>query len=134
MNIIKCLLFVFCLSCLAAATTGISIRVVGDDAEIIKQSINYRLYNFALFLVFATCLYGIQKKVLIVWKLGWLVLFGSFIDFEFFVVSDLIKHQKANPSPLMVFWVFIIFTVVTSTAAVVYWSLWWERQKHHFIK
>jgi len=80
-------------------------------------------------LVYAAALYGIHKRTVMVWKLGWGFLAANYLGWLFQALPLTLKvPQAASP------WVASASVVIGGAAVAVYWGFWWNRQKSYFVE
>ena len=71
--------------------------------------------------------YGIHKKALFAWKLGWGILIAGFLQFLVVGGSSVLQAPKTDYS-----WVAFGAVMVGGSVAAVRWGFWWNRQKDYF--
>jgi hypothetical protein len=80
-----------------------------------------------IMLLLAAALYGLRKRTLIVWKLGWCYLIAAYLSWLFTGLSSTRRISSAD-SPMVA----SVALVIVGAIVAVYWGFWWNRQKHHF--
>jgi hypothetical protein len=75
-------------------------------------------------LLYASMAYGIQRRVPVVWKLGWAVLIVSSLQFMIQGIATALFLPDG--------WAACIGIVVGGIAVTVYWGAWWKRQRSYF--
>ena len=70
--------------------------------------------------------YGIEKKKLIAWKLGWIVIAYSFLSF---IVSVIISCLKIPDG-----WIPIVIAVPIGVIVTIFMCVFWKQQKGYFNK
>jgi hypothetical protein len=73
--------------------------------------------------------YGIHKRSLVAWKLGWIVIAAGLTEFLVSALSAISKIPR-NDHPVVA----AAAVVVGGTAVALYWGFWWKRQKSYFVK
>ena len=127
MRVLQAICVLFCLLSIASAVTGIqSIRATSDGVAISRYSGFGRCYAIAAALVFAAAFYGIHRRSLVAWKLGWMVLAALTLGI---VISALIDALK-QPTPGH--WMASCFMVIGGSAVAVFWGIWRKRQRGYF--
>jgi hypothetical protein len=77
----------------------------------------------------AGAFYGIHKKALIAWKLGWGVIAAELLALPTWALSATSRFPGADHPGVAAAAVIAGFGVV-----VLYWGFWWAKQKSHFVK
>ncbi|HTV57693.1 MAG TPA: hypothetical protein VMD77_02220 [Candidatus Baltobacteraceae bacterium] len=79
-------------------------------------------------LLLASALYGLRKRTLVVWRLGWCYLVAAYLSWLF---TGLSSSRKIPPedSPIVA----SAAIVIGGAIVAVYWGFWWNRQKNYFI-
>jgi hypothetical protein len=75
-------------------------------------------------LLYASAAYGIQRRVPVVWKLGWAVLIISSLQFMIGGLSSVLRQPGA--------WIGAAGILVGGALVSVYWGRWWNRQRDYF--
>jgi hypothetical protein len=96
--------------------TGVLTRHTGTLA-VIRDLVNA--------LIYAAAFYGIDKRVPITWKLGWVALAAMILGF---LNSALSSVRSVEAHPAMAEGAILIVTAVVA----LYWGHWWNRQKSYF--
>jgi hypothetical protein len=78
-------------------------------------------------LLLAAALYGLRKRTLMVWKLGWCYLAGAYFSWLFTGLSSTRKISAAD-RPMVA----AVAVVIGGAIVAVYWGFWWNRQKNYF--
>jgi hypothetical protein len=78
-------------------------------------------------LLLAAALYGLRKRTLVVWKLGWCYLVACYLSWLFTGLSSTRKISPAD-SPMVA----SAAVVIAGAIVAVYWGFWWNRQKNYF--
>ena len=73
--------------------------------------------------------YGIHKKALIAWKIGFSVIAAALLAFLISALSAAAKIPS-NDHP----GVAAAAVIVTAAALALFWSFWWKKQKSYFVK
>jgi hypothetical protein len=111
---------------LASAITGIQSIHTDPRGTIITYWHGYgRLLALAYAAVFAVAFYGVYRRYLIVWKLGFVALYLGAADFIFEAWRLLLPQPYG--------WVGATAVTVAAPFGALYWASWWRRQKHWFI-
>lgn len=92
-----------------------------------RHSVFITILSFVQAIFWIGAFYGIQKKSLIAWKLGWVVIAFGFLEFLILGLSVTNKLSQTD-SPRIA----SISIVVGAGIVVVYWALWWKKQKSYF--
>jgi len=116
----------FCLLSILSAVTGIQSITLTDRVVITRHTGLGRLYSILIGTLFAAAFYGIHRRSLIAWKLGWIALAASFVSFVALGLSNTLKL----PPPGC--WIVSSFVVVGGAVVIVLWGLWWKRQRPYF--
>lgn len=77
-------------------------------------------------LIYGVALYGIHKRTLITWKLGWVFLTAALVEFLFSALSSTLKLSEPDT------WIASAAIAIVSSAVAVYWGFWWKRQRNYF--
>ena len=96
----------------------------GGHAASSELRIFWALVNAA---VFGGALYGVHKRVPLMWKLGFI---GIVIGAASFLMHALSLTRSLPPSSSQIE---SSFLVVATIAVALYWGFWWKRQKAYFI-
>lgn len=82
-----------------------------------------------LALIYAVALYGIHKRAVIAWKLGWVFIAAAYLGWLLQGLS-LTRRVPEADSPGVAF----TAVVIAGAAVAVYWGFWWNKQKSYFVK
>jgi hypothetical protein len=126
MRLFKVFLAFFCaLSAIdfIVAASGIHLR---DGAPYSKHLL--MAGSLISMLLAAAALYGLQKRTLIVWKLGWCYLVASYLSWLRATLSSIRKIPPAD-HPMVAY----AAVVIGGATVAVYWGFWWNRQKNYFV-
>lgn len=135
MNTLKKVLLLLIALCIVSAVTGIQSANVDinvthgsttSSAEITETSTYGRVLCLLYVIAFTAFYYGIHKRLLITWWLGWVVVVSTWVGFTL----DVIEYIK--PLPPSEFWINLAIAVIVGCAGLVYWGVWWRRQKSYF--
>jgi hypothetical protein len=85
--------------------------------------------SLALGIASTLTLYGIHKRTIMVWKLGWGYLAAIYFEWLFTALPQMLKVPSAD-SPLAA----SAAVVVIGAVVTLYWGFWWYRQKGYFVK
>jgi hypothetical protein len=77
-------------------------------------------------LIFAGAASGIDRRVAIVWNLGWGVLAYSALAFLIPALSFSVKLPQGQR------WILSPILVLVGLGTTAYWGLWWKRQRAYF--
>src|SRR5580704_2222755 len=127
MRTLKAFCVLFCLFSLVSALTGVRAFhwSTSDGLNITRQGglIN-TLWSVFNALLFASAAYGIDRRIPVVWKLGWAVLTVFFLEFAIGGVSSVLRQPGG--------WIGAAGILVGGVLVAVYWGRWWNRQKDYF--
>jgi len=127
MRTLKAICIVFCLLSVVSALTGIRSFhwSTSDGLNITRQGglIN-TLWSVFSSLLYATAAYAIHRRIPVVWKLGWVVLIVSFLEFTIGGVSSVLRQPGR--------WIGAAGILVGGVLVAVYWGRWWNRQRGYF--
>jgi hypothetical protein len=129
MRVFKILCALVCLSCIARFILyfhAIHPPQVGSAGG--GQSIFAASSALGGALLFAIELYGLHKRALFAWILGWVILAATFVNFLSVASYSILKTVPKADHP----WVAIAATMVMSSLVALYWGVWWSRQKAYF--
>ena len=126
MRTLKIACIFFCLFSLASALTGTrAINWSHGGLHITKQAgIGVMLWSVFNALLYASAAYGIQRRVPVVWKLGWGVLIISSLQFMIGGVSSVLRQPGG--------WIGAAGVLVAGVLVTVYWGRWWNRERDYF--
>jgi hypothetical protein len=128
MRALKIICVLFCLISLArfvAIVHGIRSPQTGSPVTIL--SVVAAIWSLVFALMWALEFYGIQRKTVFAWKLGWGILAASFLQFLALAMSSVLKLRDTEHP-----WVAFVGVLVGGSLVALYWSSWWERQKGYF--
>ncbi len=128
MRLVKIFCVVASLSCLArvvAIARGIRSSETGSIGA--GHGILAAIWLLAIALVYAVEFYGIHTKALFAWKLGWVILATTYLEFFVAAGSAAIKVPETDSPRVAFAGVMVVGALVAS-----YWGLWWKRQKGYF--
>jgi hypothetical protein len=131
MRILKYFCLLNALAVLAGAIVGIESAHSNPDgvATIVRMSNVERIYFFILSVCFAVFFYGIHKRVLITWNLGFpMAVFCFLVP----VVESLLNLQR-NASIDSTLWFPTSLSVVLNMGAMIYLIVWWKGKKEYFM-
>jgi len=128
MRTLKIVCVFFCLLSLASALTGTrAIDWSSGGLHITKHAgIGVMLWSVFNALLYATAVYGIHRRVPMVWKLGWVVLIISSLHFMIGGVSSVLRQPGG--------WVGAAGILIAGVLVTVYWGRWWNRQRDYFYR
>jgi hypothetical protein len=126
MRVLQALCGLSCLLCVLSSATGIASIEVADRVVITRHGEYGRLCAAIAALVLAAAVYGIQKRAVVVWALGWVALVTSFLSF---VVTGLSMALQQPPPGREIMSIFI---VIGGSVVTVFWGLWWKHQREYF--
>ena|SRR5260221_8028732 len=129
MRALKIVCLLFSLLSVASVLTGVrAVNVTTSwGLNITKQpGVGALLWSVFNALLYASAAYGIQKRLPVVWKLGWVVLVVSSLEFMIRAMGSATKVPGS--------WVLCIGILVGAVAVTVYWGAWWNRQMGYFRK
>jgi hypothetical protein len=110
-----------------SAVSGVSaISFTPGNTEITKHDWNGRLIALGFAGVFALAWYGIHRRYLATWWLGWLVFFG--------ILGDCLYGSLtfAFGLPASERWVLLGGIILIVTLVLGFWASWWKRQRAYF--
>ncbi len=130
MRILKIVYLFFGLWFAASAVLGVleihsAYGQTGDANHAILRAIS----SILLSAFCGAAVYGIHKRTLIAWKLGWGVIATGFLEFLVSAFSALSKTPR-NDHPGIA----MAAVVVMAAAVALYWGVWWNKKKSYFIK
>jgi hypothetical protein len=128
MRVLQALCVFFCLMGILSAVTGIQSISVADRVVITRHSDLGRLYSILVAAFNAAAFYGIQRRALIAWKLGWVVLVAAFMSF----VASALPETTRLPPPGC--WIVPCFVMIGGSVVVGIWGMWWKRQRGYFTR
>jgi hypothetical protein len=124
MRVLQAICALFCLLCIVSAVTGIQSVVATDRVVITRYGENGRLWAVATAMFFAAAIYGIQRRAILAWKLGWVVLATMFLRCATLALRGLLQPQHN--------WIDSCFLGIGGIVVTVVWGLWWNRQRGYF--
>ena len=75
-------------------------------------------------LFFGAALYGIHKRTVTAWRLGWVYLGGGYIS----LIRSLTRTVPEGGSPR----IFLAVAVTGASLVFLYWGFWWKKQRGYF--
>ena len=119
-------LLISCVICTVSAITGIqAFEADSRTGTVVSYWHGYwRLLPLFYAAISALAFYGIYRHYPVVWKLGWVFLIGSAVEFIVLAWLSLI-HQPYG-------WVGAIAATLGGIGVSVYWGFWWQKQKSYF--
>jgi hypothetical protein len=126
MRVLQGFFIFFCLLSLLSAVTGIQSISITDHVAISRHDDLGRLYSIVVAALNAAAFYGIHRRALIAWKLGWVVLAAAFVSF----VASALPETTRLPPPGC--WIVPCFVVIGGSVVVGMWGMWWKRQWGYF--
>jgi hypothetical protein len=128
MRVLKIFLAFSCISSLAWFIVGLQAKYSPLSEAFPPSHRNLRLASsLTLALVYAVALYGLHKRTLVAWRFGWLFLAAAWVEFLVMALSSTLKSPEFDT---LIASAAIVFG---SSAVVVYWGLWWKRQRNYFM-
>jgi hypothetical protein len=138
LEVLKIICVLFCLVLVASAFTGIhafhwSTGIAPGSPSATNMAVARdnsfagALWSAIRALFYAGVAYGIHKRALVAWKLGWIVIAGQLLYLPVWALSVTSKIPRSE-SPKVA----VAAIVVGGTAIALYWGLWWNRQKAYF--
>ncbi len=127
MRLLKAICILFCLLSVVSAFTGIRTFQwsTSGGLNITRQGgLVNALWSVFNALLYASAAYGIQRRVPVVWKLGWAVLIISSLQFVIGGVSSVLRQPGG--------WIGAAGVLVAGVLVTVYWGRWWTRQRNYF--
>ena len=79
-------------------------------------------------LFFGAAIYGIHKRMVIAWRLGWVCLGAVYIAWLRQCLSLTRTTAQADRLP----WFVAVSMAVVGTLVTFYWSVWWKKQRGYF--
>jgi hypothetical protein len=130
MRLLKAILALFCAwSCVYVVIAIHAIYSPRNGAYSASHEHSVLAKELAAALVYAAALYGIHKRTVMTWKLGWVFLAANCVAFVFQVHSSMLKVSPTeNP------WVPTAAAAIGATAVGVYWGYWWNGQRSYFVE
>ena len=125
--IFKVLLVLGCVGSIISATTGIaSVSTTAHGTVVTYHTPTSRLISVGLAVVFATFCYGLHRRWVAVWRIGFILLVLGCLNFVWgmWVTSRLDPHFP----PVVP----LVFGAFGGGAVTVYWWTWWYRQRPYF--
>ena len=119
MNRAEAMVVLFAVGNLLSAVTGITSVSGGSDTPTVvtRHGLLGRLFVFAMFAVFSVGYAVLRKRTVLSWRIGWVLLAAALVDFLYVgLVCGL-----ASP-----------FILVAGSAVLVFWGIWWWRQRQEY--
>jgi hypothetical protein len=126
-HVLKVVCLVFCLFYLLDLVPGIRIPGTHQPGVFAASRGVSQFVSFMNACLLAALFYGLQRKLAITWKIGWAFL-GTFWAESLIICFTF--TLKLNPPDK---WISSVAAVFVFTTVAAYWSLWWKRQKNHFL-
>ena len=130
MRLLKIFCIFFCLFSLASAFTGVHAIQYSFVGNVVTRKIatdHSRLgvyLSLAYALLFAAAAYGIERRAMITWRLGFAYLLIAYLAFNIQVLLSTVKLPQG--------WIAAVAMVVASSLIFLWWRLWWKRQRGYF--
>jgi hypothetical protein len=130
MQVLKAFCLVFCSLSLLSVFTGVhAIRVSYVGNVVTRQvGVDHSLLSIILSLanalLLAAAFYGIHKRALIAWRLGFAVIVVTYIIFLNKILSITLNLPQG--------WVPALIVGIASFAICFYGGVWWKGQKEYF--
>ena len=126
--IFKVLLVLGCLALIVSAVSGIaSISTTAHGTVITHHTLASRLFAVLMAVVFAVFCYGLHRRWLAVWRVGFVLLVLACLNF----IRGIWLSSRAEPS--LPPFVLPLFVGLGGAAVTMYWWVWWYRQKAYFV-
>jgi hypothetical protein len=94
--------------------------------DALPENHTQRAISIVIGLSYAPLYYGIRRRLAGAWKLGWLLLIASFSE-ELVQALTFLKQTPQSGG-----WAAYAVVTIGFFVVVIYWSLWWNRQKYYF--
>jgi len=126
MRVLMALLLLGCVVCIFSAITGVQAFEASSRTGtlITYWQGSWRWLAVVYGAIFAVAFYGIYRRFPIAWKLGWVLLIASAVDF--IVESWLALIHEPDG------WFFAVVATLLVIGVALYWGVWWRKQKHYF--
>jgi hypothetical protein len=112
---------------IASAISGIAaISFTPGHTEIERHDWSGRVFAVGLAGFFLLAWYGIHRRYLAAWWIGWLIFFGLLGDCLYETSSFAFGLRGEER------WVFLGGVVLFVTLVFGYWASWWKRQRPYF--
>jgi hypothetical protein len=127
MPTLKVVCLFFCAMGIASAISGVAaISFTPGHTEIARHNWSGRLFAVGVAVFFLLAWYGIHKRHLATWWLGWLVFFGVLGDFLYSSLTFAFGLSATER------WVLLGGIILIVTLVFGYWASWWKRQRAYF--
>jgi hypothetical protein len=127
LRLLKAVCLLFCLFSLLDLIPGIySPESARLGVSVISHGVS-RFVSLVDAFLFAAAFYGLQQRSAITWKLGWAFIGVFFSELVIFCLASTLKLQGPNR------WIASVAVIVGCASVAIYWSLWWDRQRRHFL-
>ncbi|MGI8821344.1 MAG: hypothetical protein ACR2ID_10840 [Chthoniobacterales bacterium] len=115
------MVIVFAVGNLLSAVTGITSVSGGSDTPTVvtRHGLFGRLFVLAMSAVFGTGYAVLRKRTALSWRIGWVLLAASLVDFLYVV---LVSPGFASS-----------FAIIGGTAVIIFWGIWWWRQRPEYV-
>lgn len=86
-----------------------------------------RVGSIVVGFLFGAALYGLQRRLVLTWKVGWVILVAVFSSF---LIVTLRSIFETTPGPAR--WILSTAVVIATMVGVVFGSRFWSSQKQYF--
>jgi hypothetical protein len=122
-----CVLFGF-LSLTSAFRAGWEIYLTAHTLAM-QNAILETIWTLVFFVFWVAALYGVRKKKLIAWKVGWGLIAADLVALPAWAMSATSRIPRTDDPRVAA-----AALVVGGVAVVLYWGVWWKKQKSHFVR
>lgn len=127
MSLLKGIFIFLCIMALFGAITGIaSIHTTGAGTVVTRHDISGRVVALLLAAFFGAAWFGLHKRSIVAWRIGWIVLVLFFADFLYSSLSWSLTLTSIER------WLLSGGFIVMGLGFTLWAVLWWKRRRSYF--
>lgn len=128
MRIFKIVCVIFCAWSVATFLRSVrDIHAAPVGTSITRNAVIGIILSVVGAVLWASALYGVHRRSLMAWKLGWVIIAVFFLEFIVLGLSSTMRLPKTD-SP----WIASAALVVVAIVVAFSWGRWWNRQRNYF--
>jgi hypothetical protein len=127
MSLLKALLILLCVMGLLSGITGIaSIQMSSTETLVTRHDLWGRIFSIAFAAFFAGAWYGLHRRFITVWRIGWAFILFFFADFLYSSLSWSFTLTGSER------WLLSTGFVVVGLGFGVWAVVWWKQKRSYF--